>query len=172
MVNAGLSLFYHLASGEVKQFIPRPSGFYDQAILQAKYYLRGILKNEPHPFEKTPRRKLNALQQITYFGLLNVLLPGQIITGALIWGAQQWPDLAQRVGGLPLLAPVHSLIAWLLAAFVLMHVYLTTTGHTPLALIRAMMLGWEDVEAHAPEAAPPHGGREALTPAPEASYGS
>lgn len=168
IVNAGLSLFYHLASGEVRQFIPRPSGFYDQAILQAKYYLQGIFKHEPHPFEKTSRRKLNPLQQITYFGLLNVLLPAQIITGALIWAAEHRPDLAQRVGGLPLLAPLHSLVAWLLATFVLMHVYLTTTGHTPLALIRAMMLGWEDVEAHGPA----HDSREASTPALEASYGS
>lgn len=173
VINAGLSLFYHLVSGEVKQFIPRPRGFYDQAILQAKYYLRGIFKNEPHPFEKTAQRKLNPLQQITYFGLLNVLLPGQIITGALIWGAQHWPDLAQRVGGLPLLAPVHSLIAWLLASFVVVHVYLTTTGHTPLALIQAMMLGWETVEAHDTHApAAPHGRETALKPAQEASHGS
>ncbi len=170
IINAGLSLFYHLASGEVRQFIPRPSGFYDQAILQAKYYLRGIFRHDPHPFEKTVERKLNPLQQITYFGLLNVLLPGQIITGALMWGAQHWPDLAQGVGGLPLLAPVHTLISWLLAAFIVVHVYLTTTGHSPLALIQAMMLGWEDVEAHAAEGAHDH--RAALNSAQEASYGS
>jgi len=175
VTNAALSLFYHLASGEVKQFIPRPKGFYDQAIIQARYYLRGIFRNEPHPFEKTPRRKLNPLQQITYFGLLNVLLPGQILTGALMWGAEHWPQVAQRFGGPPLLAPVHTLISWLLAAFVVMHVYLSTTGHSPLALIQAMMLGWEDVEVHdsqphAPEA--PFGRPEALRPAQEASHGS
>ena len=50
-------------------------------------------------------------------------------------------------GGLPLLAPLHTLISWLLAAFVVMHVYLTTTGHTPLAHIKAMITGWEEVEA-------------------------
>jgi len=175
ILNAGLSLFYHLASGEVKQFLPRPQGLFDRLIVQAKYYLSGIFKNEPHPFEKTPQRKLNPLQQITYFGLLNVLLPSQIITGALIWGAQHWPDVAQRVGGLPLLGPLHSLIAWLLAAFVVMHVYLTTTGHTPLALIQAMMLGWETVEAHEshPQApAAPIGRGEVLKPAQEASHGS
>jgi len=175
VINAGLSLFYHLASGEVKQFIPRPKGFYDQAILQAKYYLRGIFRNEPHPFEKTARRRLNPLQQITYFGLLNVLLPGQILTGALMWGAEHWPAVAQRFGGLPLLAPIHTLISWLLAAFVVMHIYLATTGHSPLALIQAMMLGWEEVEAHDTHVktpgAPP-GRPEALRPAQEASHGS
>lgn len=175
ILNAGLSLFYHLATGEVKQFLPRPQGLFDRLIVQAKYYLWGIFKNEPHPFEKTPQRKLNPLQQITYFGLLNVLLPAQVITGALIWGAQRWPDVAQRLGGLPLLAPAHSLIAWLLATFVVLHVYLTTTGHTPLALIQAMMLGWETVEAHETHPGALTAGErrgEALKPAQEASHGS
>lgn len=146
IVNAALSLFYHLAIGEITQYIPRPRGFIDQAILQAKYYLRGIFRGDPHPFEKTPKRKFNPLQQITYFGLLNVLLPLQVITGAMVWGAQKWPEVANALGGLPLLAPVHSLIAWLLGSFIVAHVYLTTTGPTVLSSIEGMITGWEDLE--------------------------
>jgi thiosulfate reductase cytochrome b subunit len=146
VVNAALSLFYHLASGEIQQYIPRPRGFFDQAILQARYYLRGIFQGEQHPFEKRQERKLNPLQQVTYFAILNVLLPLQILTGALMWGAQRWPGLISWFGGLPVLAPFHTLVAWLFAAFVVVHVYLTTTGHTPLANIQAMMLGWDEVE--------------------------
>ncbi len=145
-INAFLSFFYHLVSGEIRQFIPRPYGFFDQAIVQAKYYLRGIFKGEPHPFEKRPDRKLNPLQQATYFAILNILLPLQGLTGILMWGVQQWPQIAERLGGLPFLAPFHSLIAWLFGAFIVGHVYLTTTGHEPLASIKAMMMGWEEVE--------------------------
>jgi hypothetical protein len=36
LVNAAMSLFYHLTSGAIRQFIPRPYGFFDQAILQAQ----------------------------------------------------------------------------------------------------------------------------------------
>jgi thiosulfate reductase cytochrome b subunit len=151
VLNAALALFYHLASGEIRQYLPRPYGFFDQAAVQVRYYLRGIFRGEPHPFEKTPRRKLNPLQQFTYFGILNVLLPLQVITGALMWGAQQWPQAAVRLGGLPGLAPIHSLIAWLFAAFVVAHVYLTTTGHAPLAGIQAMMDGWDEVDLPLPE---------------------
>ncbi len=89
---------------------------------------------------------MNPLQQMTYFGLLNVLLPLQIITGALMWGVQRWPETAMRLGGLPGLAPFHTLIAWLFASFIVMHVYLTTTGHTVTANIRAMIMGWDEVE--------------------------
>lgn len=146
VVNAALSAFYHLASGEIQQFIPRPRGFFDQAFEQAKFYLGGIFRGGEHPFAKTRERKLNPLQQITYFGLLNVLLPLQVITGILMWGVQRWPDTAALAGGLPGLAPFHTLISWLLAAFVVMHVYLTTTGHTATANIKAMIMGWDEVE--------------------------
>lgn len=148
VINAALSLFYHLTSGAIQQFIPRPYGFFDQAILQAKYYLRNIFKGDPHPMEKTKDQKLNPLQQITYFGLLNVLLPLQIITGGLMWGVQQWPVIAGMAGGLPWLAPIHTLAAWLFATFIVAHVYLTTTGPTVLTDIKAMITGWEDVEVH------------------------
>ncbi len=154
-VNAALSLFYHLASGEIQQFLPRPRGFFDQTFAQAKYYLQGIFKGEPHPYEKTADKKLNPLQQATYFAILNVLLPLQGITGILIWGAQRWPTISASLGGLPFLAPFHTLIAWLFAAFVALHVYLTTTGHTPLGSIKAMMMGWEKVEVY-----PAEGGTE------------
>ena len=154
IINALLSLFYHLASGEIRQFLPRPRGFFDQAIEQTLFYVRGIFRQEPHPFAKTRQQKLNPLQQITYFGILNVLLPLQILTGVLMWGAQRWPDISNRLGGLPFLAPFHTLIAWLFASFIVMHVYLTTTGHKPLAGIEAMMLGWDEVEMAAAEPAP------------------
>ncbi|MCA9188801.1 MAG: cytochrome b/b6 domain-containing protein [Pirellulaceae bacterium] len=144
VANAFLSLFYHLTSGEIKQYVPQPRGFFDQAISQALYYVRGIFRGEPHPFEKTPQRKLNPLQQITYLAILNILLPLQIVTGAMMWGTQRWPAWTDWLGGLSLLGTMHALTAWLFATFILLHVYLTTTGATPLAGIKSMMLGWEE----------------------------
>jgi thiosulfate reductase cytochrome b subunit len=70
-----------------------------------------------------------------------------VITGVLMWGAQRWPTLAASLGGLPVLAPIHTLIAWLFGSFMVMHVYLTTTGPRPLAGIKGMVMGWDEVEA-------------------------
>jgi thiosulfate reductase cytochrome b subunit len=148
VVNAALAAFYHLASGEIRQFLPKPYGFFDKMFAQVRYYVWGIFHNEPHPFEKTPQAKMNPIQQLTYFGLLNVLLPLQVITGVLMWGVQRYPEYAERLGGLPFLAPFHSLIAWSLMTFIVVHVYMTTTGHTPLANIQAMIMGWDEVEIH------------------------
>ncbi|HIE57454.1 MAG TPA: hypothetical protein EYP88_04385 [Anaerolineales bacterium] len=147
-LNAIFSLFYHLASGEIKQYIPEPKGFFTQIITQGSYYLSGIFKGAEHPVEKTPKRKLNPLQQITYDVILNVLLPLQGITGILIWSAHRFPEWTNALGGLPFLAPFHTLIAWFFGTFIVMHVYLTTTGHTPLAGIESMITGWDEVEVH------------------------
>jgi len=79
---------------------------------------------------------------------LNVLLPLQGLTGILMWGVQKWPAIANWFGGLPVLAPFHSLVAWLFSAFIVGHVYLTTTGATPLEAMRGMITGWEEIESH------------------------
>jgi thiosulfate reductase cytochrome b subunit/mono/diheme cytochrome c family protein len=152
VLNAALSLFYHLATERMREYIPRPYGFFDDAIRQTRYYVSGIFKGEPHPFEKRPDDRMNPIQKLTYFGILNVLLPLQIVTGALMWGVQMRPDLAAAVGGLPLLGPFHTLLAWLFGCFIVGHVYLTTTGATPLEAIRGMVTGYEEVEVHGQQA--------------------
>jgi len=148
VANALLSIIWHVTSGAIRQYIPRPRGFFDQAVRQTIYYVQGIFRGEPHPFEKDARHKMNPLQQMTYVVILNVLLPLQMITGIMIWGAQQWPGVTATLGGLAFLLPVHALGAWLFSAFIILHVYLTTTGATPLAAIRAMISGWEAIEVH------------------------
>ena len=166
VANAALSLFWHLVGGQIRQYIPRPYGFFDEAIEQAKFYAWGIFKGEPHPHAKTRKRHLNPLQQVTYFGILNVLLPLQIITGALMWGAQLMPSFANTLGGLTVLAPLHSLVAWLFATFIVAHVYLTTTGHEPLAGIKAMVTGWDEVEVAAGHTADKAPARPSVQPQP------
>jgi thiosulfate reductase cytochrome b subunit len=141
--NAVFAAFYHLASGEIQHYLPEPAGFFGQAIAQLRYYLGGIFHGEAHPFQKRPDRKLNPLQQLTYLSILNLLLPLQIVTGVLIWGAQRWAAVDAALGGLTVLAPIHALGAWLFAAFLLLHLYLTTTGPTPTAHIGAMLHGWD-----------------------------
>lgn len=148
VANALLSVFYHIATERIQEYIPRPYGFFDDAIVQAKYYILGIFKGEGHPFEKTPNSRMNPIQKATYFGILMVLLPLQVLTGALMWSVQKFPIVANRFGGLPFLAPFHSLIAWTFATFIIVHVYMTTTGATPLEAMRAMVTGYEEVELH------------------------
>lgn len=154
-INALISILWHVISGEIQQYIPHPYGFIDQMIAQAKYYIMGIFKHEPHPFHKTKQRKFNPLQMITYIGLLGVLLPLQGLSGILMWLVQKVPAIQDWFGGLPFLAPFHTLNAWLFATFIVAHVYLTTTaGVKPLDAIEAMVTGWEDMEVEETQEVP------------------
>lgn len=147
LVNAFLGLFYELATGAIRAYIPEPRDFTALAVRQAIYYVKGIFRGSPHPIAKSPEKRFNPLQQLTYLAILNVLLPGQISTGVLMWGGPRWPDLIDSIGGLGVLATIHTLFAWLFLAFIAMHVYLTTTaGPRWLSGLAGMITGWEEVE--------------------------
>jgi len=150
VVNAALALFYHLTTAEIKQFFRFNRKFIREGLVQVYYYIQGIFKGVPHPINKTVERKLNPIQQLTYIGLLNILLPFQAITGILIWGAEKWPPVSQKLGGLTYLAPIHNLGAWLFLSFLAVHIYLTTTGTTVLSNVRAMITGYDEVAEDEP----------------------
>jgi thiosulfate reductase cytochrome b subunit len=141
VLNAFLGAFYHLTAEKYHHFLPGKDDFTGAAVRQARFYLYGIYKGERHPLEADPRRKLNPLQKITYLALLNILIPLQIVSGALMWGADRWPNLFARAGGLWQLGPAHTLGAYLFLAFLIGHIYLATTGPTLGALLRAITTG-------------------------------
>ncbi len=145
LANAFLALFYNLATNKMREYIPMPMDFSRGMIAQARYYLWGIFHNAPHPYEKTPEKRLNPLQKITYFFLLNILLPFQIITGILLWSASVNPTIPDHFGGLQTLGLLHSLGAFFFLSFLLIHIYLTTTGETPLEMIKQMIFGYGEI---------------------------
>lgn len=136
------AIFWHLTTGQWRQYIPTP------AFLRAqiRYYITGIFRQEAHPTRKNALNKLNPLQKMAYLGLKILVIPVQATSG-LFYLYYKELDLA---GWMPFeistIAFVHTLGTFLLMAFIIGHVYMTTTGHTPLANIRAMITGWEDLE--------------------------
>lgn len=116
-----------------------------------RYYGYGIFVDAPHPFHKTAVKKHNPLQRLAYVSLLAMVSP-------LIWGSgliylfyAYWKDFGlDRFFGLEGVALAHTAGAFMMLTFVIVHVYLTTTGHTPFAHIKTMITGWEDVEDEAP----------------------
>ncbi len=152
LFNALMGLFYFLTSGRMAQYFPGEYDFFHKAYCQVRYYAYGMFRGEPHPMEPTAERRLNPLQKITYLVILNILLPLQLVSGVLIWSAQTWPEAMGTIGGLDLVVPVHALGSWFFLAFTLMHVYLTTTGKTPLENLKAMITGLREQRAPEPTA--------------------
>ncbi|WP_430809354.1 MULTISPECIES: cytochrome b/b6 domain-containing protein [unclassified Carboxylicivirga] len=139
------SIFWHFTTGEWKQYIPTLSKLKDQV----QYYTVGIFINAPHPTIKSARKKLNPLQAITYLGFKLLMAPVMILTGLLYLYYKTFDvnDIIV-VSDIPLswIAWLHTLGAWLLMAFIVVHVYMTTTGHSVTSNIKAMLTGWDLLE--------------------------
>ncbi len=130
------AIFWHFTTGEWKQYIPTTRN----ALAVANYYLVGIFTDVPHPHRVTPLSKHNPLQRLAY-------LLVKLFINPLIWASGVAYLYYNDIAGVTLrsIALAHTAAAFMMLAFVIAHVYLATTGHTPLAHIKAMITGWEEV---------------------------
>ncbi|HET6719828.1 MAG TPA: cytochrome b/b6 domain-containing protein [Rhodocyclaceae bacterium] len=144
------AIFWHFTTGEWKQYIPTT----EKLGAMVKYYLTGIFTNAPHPFRQTTLQKHNPLQRLAYLGVKLFINPLLWITGLAYLFYNDWAALG--LGGLSLqwVALAHTASAFLMLSFFVVHVYFATTGHTPTAHIKAMITGYEEVEAAKPGGKP------------------
>ena len=136
------AIFWHFTTGEWKQYIPSTKN----VMAMMNYYLFGIFKNAPHPHRQTALTKHNPLQKLAYLFILICVGPLIWTTGWLYLFYDQWQawGLAGTIT-LDIIALGHLIGAYAMLLFMIVHVYLTTTGATPLAHIKAMITGWEEV---------------------------
>ena len=139
--------FYAATRGLVKQYFPAPEDFTIGIPTQSTYYFARIFFGDPSPFEPTPEAKFNALQKTTYFGIMFILVPLQIITGILLWDLDRFHSVIVALGGVRVIDAFHIIIAYIVTAFIIVHVYLATLGHTFFSHFMAMIVGYEDTEA-------------------------
>ena len=139
------TIFWQFTTGEWRQYLPSLKN----VLAMVNYYLIGIFRDAPHPFRKTVVQKHNPLQRLAYLALLAVISPLIWISGLFYLFYGNWQQLGiDRYLTLEWVAVAHTLGAFLITAFFFIHVYLTTTGHTVFAHIKAMITGWEEVDEH------------------------
>ena len=140
------TIFWHFTTGEWRQYIPT----WKNIKAQVSYYLFGIFKNAQHPTKKTELSKLNPLQKLTYLGLKLLVIPVMVTTG-LLYIFYRYPQSHRietiNIDSLQAIAFIHTLGAYLLVAFIIMHLYLITTGSTVTSNLKAMLTGYEDIDA-------------------------
>lgn len=142
LISFAFFVFWVFTTGEWKQYVPTTR----KIIEVIKYYSYGIFKGQSHPVPKRKDAKHNPLQRLTYLGLAAALLPVQMTTGFLFWGYNSWEKWQLSGLSLSILAGIHMAGAFAILTFIIIHVYMTTTGQTVSAHTRAMITGWEEVE--------------------------
>lgn len=130
-----------LTTGEWKQFIPDMKGI--DGVL--RFYLYGVFVGEPHPHHMSPENKFNPLQRMAYLGLLFILIPIQIITGLIFFF---FPELraAGWIDHIGSVAVIHTLCAYIIIVFLVVHLYLITLGQKLSSHMKAMLTGKEELE--------------------------
>jgi len=137
-----LAIFWHLTTGSWRHYLPTTRGLGRVA----RYYAWGIFKGERHPYRKAFWRKHNPLQALAYLALKLVLFPAVWLSGLAYLGYGLWDQVAGAGTVLGWVATIHLLAAYAIAAFVIVHVYLLTTGHSFAEHVRPMVNGYDEVD--------------------------
>ncbi len=125
-----------------KHYVIKFKGLFKRLFLQTRFYVFGIFKGEPHPFESDENSKFNPLQQLTYVFVMFVFMPLLIISGILLLFPQYAPDSIFGIGGIWTAGLLHLLAAYFFTLFMVGHIYLGTTGHSPTSNFKSMIDGY------------------------------
>ena len=139
--------FWHLTTGEWKQYIPSPV---DRVVAMMRYYGIGIFKGEPHPFHKDRWQRHNPLQRMAYLSLHVLIGPAIWITGLVYIAYPYSSEFGLSGLSLTPVALAHTAAAFLMFAFLIVHLYLAlTTSERPFGYLRGMISGYEEMEKEA-----------------------
>jgi thiosulfate reductase cytochrome b subunit len=140
------AIFWHLITGEWKQYKPTLNNLKAQVF----FYLFGIFSNSSHPTKKSVLSKLNPLQKMVYASLKLLVIPVMVISG-LLYMFYRYPQQGiiegLNINSIEVIALFHTAGAFLLIAFLIVHLYLITTGTTVTSNLKAMITGYEELES-------------------------
>ena len=138
--------YVFIARTMVKLYVPTNEDIKTGIVKQAKFYFLTYFLGWENPHHLTADNKFNAMQKLAYLAVMFGMMSLVCLTGLLLTNVEPLGGLIAMVGGLKIVVGVHFLMACCLAAFLPTHVYLATLGHTPMAHIKTMWTGWEEVE--------------------------
>ncbi len=136
------TIFWWFTTGEWKQFFPKNENLWNII----KYYAWGILQGASKPYHKRLHSKQNPLQAITYVALT-------FFIGSTLWASgiaylfyNMWEHYGWANQVFTVIVFLHTAAAWGMAIFVVIHVYMATTGEPWYHYIQSMITGRDDVE--------------------------
>ncbi|MBF0218949.1 MAG: cytochrome b/b6 domain-containing protein [Gammaproteobacteria bacterium] len=132
------AMFWHLTTGEWKHYTPSTV---DKIMAMLNYYSIGIFKGGDKPFHKTRAEKHNPLQRLAYLGLELLIIPALWLSGLFYLFYSAWSNLGWGLD-LGMVAFVHIAAAFLMIAFIIVHLYLAFTTSE----VKAMITGYGEVE--------------------------
>ncbi len=159
-----LTYYLIVARSLIKLYIPTLEDIKTGMLRQAYFYALAYFQGKPNPHHSRPDNKFNPMQKASYVVIMLVLMPLVIFSGALLMYVAPLRELFLLLGGIKILVGGHFLIACCFTAFLFVHIYLATLGHTPLSHFKPMWNGWEEetVDNDSPAAPGAQSGQEKI----------
>lgn len=136
------ALFWHLTTGEWKQYIPSSA---NKMMAVGRYYMVDIILGGGVAYKKTRQQKFNPLERMELLIVNVVVLPIIWISGLLYLFYTSWEAWGLS-GALSLstVALIHTAAAFAIIVFLINHLYFgLTTSKEPLGYLKAMITGYE-----------------------------
>ncbi len=130
---------WNTVSGRVRHYKPKDIHVIHSLVIQIRHYGYGMFRGDPPPL--SPGLRNNHVQQLVYAGIMYVVMPVSIASGVLLLFPILAPERALGRAGLWPMAMLHLAVGYLLTLFLVVHVYLATTGETFFSLYREMLTG-------------------------------
>jgi thiosulfate reductase cytochrome b subunit len=142
-------LLFYLFSDRIRAYHAEldPRKHFRESFRQMRYYAYGMFRGEPNPHHASIYDKFNPLQATTYQMVMFILVPVQFVTGLLLWDVTRFSAAVEWLGGLRVVDTIHVLLFIFFVAYIIVHAYLGALGRTPIEHFKAMVTGYEEVEA-------------------------
>ncbi len=137
-----LALFWHTTTGEWRQYVPAES---EPMLAMIRYYVAGIFLGAAQPFHRRRAEKHNPLQRMAYLLLTMIVSPIIWLSGLLYLFYQKWSVIGLQGLPLELVALTHTLAAFAMLSFLIVHLYFTlTTSPRPFSYVKEMITGFAE----------------------------
>ena len=148
IANYFIWLVFYLFTDKIKVYHPEldPAKHFRSTLKQLQYYGYGIFKGDPNPHHVSLYHKFNPLQSMAYQIIMILLVPIQFYTGLLLWDLELFSGSVALFGGVRVVDTIHVALFVFFTAFIFIHPYLASLGHTTFGHFKAMLTGYEDVE--------------------------
>jgi len=111
---------------------------------QMKFYMLSIFRGEKSPFRTSPEAKYHALQKLAYGSVMGIFTPITVVTGLFFFSGFRIGGELLPVGTIKTIDAFHVTGLYVFALFLVIHVYMATTGATVYSHIKAMITGYEE----------------------------
>lgn len=142
-------LFFFVANiitGNRKYYKMPLKGLFQRLVKQGRYYAIGMFRGEKKPYPITEERKFNPLQKLSYVVIMYVGVPMVIISGFGLLFPESVVKALFGVSGILVTAVVHVAMGFFISLFLVIHIYVSTIGHTRSANFKSIINGYGWIE--------------------------